>query len=158
LLTSALPTLESLPSPQADSPPSITISASDAQSLAHLLQGELQRHRALVELSNLTSAPPSPSAASTSTIPLVDRLTVFPPNGAVDLTNLVTYPPKIMPIPAKPLFLDVAWNYIEYPARKVEMGPEAGALNADVVAGNARELTTAQQQQQQKKGWFGFGR
>jgi signal recognition particle subunit SRP68 len=131
------------------------ISAADAQSLTNLIQGELQRHRALVELFDLTSVPPPSSATSASTVPLIDRLNTYPPDGVVDLTNLVTYPPKIEPIPVKPLFLDVAWNYIDYPSRRVEGAPES---RSDVKPGKGEEDMTPQQQQQQKRGWFGFGR
>lgn len=150
LLTNALPTLVSLPNSQDSSPPSIAISASDARNLESLLRGELQRHRALVELSNLTTASPSPSAASTPAAPLIDRLSTFPPNGSVDLTNLVTYPPKIEPIPVKPLFFDVAWNYIEYPSQKEENTASAGSTESDEKPKKIQEKAG--------KGWFGFGR
>ena len=72
-------------------------------------------------------------------------------NGA-DLTNLVTYPPKVEPIPVKPLFLDVAWNYIEYPGRERNVaGNRANGLG-DGTANDKEEKKEA------KKGWFGFGR
>jgi signal recognition particle subunit SRP68 len=83
--------------------------------------------------------------------PLVERLGEYPAEG-VDLDNIVVYPPKLEPIPIKPLFLDVAWNYIAYPSRdgtKKKQGVAATA--ADAKAG-------AEEKQLQKRGWFGFGR
>lgn len=93
--------------------------------------------------------------------PLSNRLSDYPAGG-VDLENIVTYPPRLEPFPVKPLFLDVAWNYIEYPG-KGEPAPAAAP---------AREASKPQQQQEetapsasaepeakpQKRGWFGFGR
>jgi signal recognition particle subunit SRP68 len=151
--SAALPILKSLTDASASSPTNISISLSEAQALHDLLQGELQRHRALVEISNLsnnTRANEKPGSG----FPLVERLNIYPANGVVDLTNLVTYPPKLEPIPVKPLFLDVAWNYIDYP------GQTTAKLTANVVQQPAEAVTKEQEQpsQQQKKGWFGFGR
>jgi len=129
------------------SPPNITISPSEAQALKDLLDGEVQHYRALVELSNLASKQPS----ATNKGPLVERLSEYP--AQVDLENFVTYPPKLEPVPVKPLFFDAAWNYIEYPGRQVEKGPENG-----VKKGAEKEGRGAEQTAQQKKGWFGFGR
>lgn len=71
-------------------------------------------------------------------------------NGA-DLKNLVTYPPKVEPIPVKPLFLDVAWNYIEYPGREREVAGNG-------VNGPGGAARPAEEKKEAKKGWFGFGR
>ncbi|TVY92498.1 Signal recognition particle subunit [Lachnellula willkommii] len=129
------------------SPPNIAISASEAEFLKDLLDGEVQRYRALVELSNLENT----QKTSESTQPLVERLNDYPTAGVM-LSNLVTYPPKLEPVPVKPLFFDAAWNYIEYPGREAEKAAENGI----------REKTTpangTEQAAQQKKGWFGFGR
>ena len=75
--------------------------------------------------------------------PLVNNLDQYP-SQPVDLTNLVTYPPKIEPVPVKPIFLDLAWNYIDYPGRGKAAAQES-------VEGGKEEP-------QKKKGWFGFGR
>jgi signal recognition particle subunit SRP68 len=134
------------------SPPNITISPSEVSFLKSLLDGEVQRHRALVELSNLSSTPPSSNAKNT--LPLIEKLSEYPASGTVNLQNLVTYPPKLEPVPVKPLFFDVAWNYIEYPGREIqEKVPEKVVDAASATAG-----TAAEQAAQQKRGWFGFGR
>ena len=129
------------------SPPNISISSSEAQALKDLLDGEVQHYRALLELFNLASKQPS----TVNRGPLVERLSEYP--AQVDLENLVTYPPKLEPVPVKPLFFDAAWNYIEYPGRQVEKGAENGVKKAV-----EKEAKGAEQTAQQKKGWFGFGR
>lgn len=93
----------------------------------------------------------------TPAAPAVQNLDAYPTPGLqVDLKNLVSYPPKIQPVPVKPLFLDVAWNYIDYPNRPGQQPalavPEAaGAMDVD-------EPAAAEPVQEKKKGWFGFGR
>jgi signal recognition particle subunit SRP68 len=131
-------------------PTNITVSRSEGQFLYELLQGELQRHRALVELSNISNKSHEKANLGLG-IPLVERLNTYPTEG-VEFTNLVTYPPKLEPIPVKPLFFDVAWNYIDYPGR----------LSVKAAAPSPKASTQAEKPQeqasQQKKGWFGFGR
>lgn len=129
-------------------PPYINISPTDAVFLKELLEGELQRYRALVELSSLTTKTGKTEQGSRP--PLVERLNDYPTQ-EVDLQNLVTYPPKLEPIPVKPLFFDAAWNYIEYPGREVQI------LDTGAQTGKANE-GNEQTAEQKKKGWFGFGR
>jgi signal recognition particle subunit SRP68 len=131
------------------SPPNISISPSEIQFLRDLLSGEVQRYRALVELSNLNEAARKSDEASNKA-PLVERLNEYPSN-EIDLQNLVQWPPKIEAVPVKPLFFDAAWNYIEYPGREVKQTTANGAEEGKPEVG-------AEQTQQQKKGWFGFGR
>lgn len=134
---------------ESTSPPNINVSPTEVQSLKDLLDGEVQHHRALVELSNL-------SQTQSSTIkkePLIERLSEYPAQG-VDLENLVTYPPKLEPVPVKPLFFDAAWNYIEYPGREVEKPAAQNVLKGSPSA----ESKSSEQTAQQKKGWFNFGR
>lgn len=126
------------------SPQDITIRKSEVQFLHNLLSGELQRCRALVEIDNLRAK--SGASGTKSTIPLVERLFDYPAEGA-ELENLVTYPPKVSSIPVKPLFLDVAWNYIDYEES------QTGATTK-----GPGESNDAQSAATQKRGWFGFGR
>jgi signal recognition particle subunit SRP68 len=113
-----------------------------------LLSGELHRHRALVELHNITAS----QDAQESSLPLIERLSTYPLQG-VNLKNIVTYPPKLEPIPVKPLFFDVAWNYIEYPGQTTTI--------KTAVAGGKTEQPQVDSKPDppavQKKGWFGFG-
>ncbi|CZT43829.1 related to signal recognition particle 68 kDa protein [Rhynchosporium secalis] len=133
------------------SPPNISISPSEVQFLKNLLDGELQHYRALVELNNLNDSTAKPEQ-QISRQPLVEKLSDYPLNG-VDLENIVTYPPKLEPIPVKPLFFDAAWNYIEYPGRELQDTVESSGAQEAAAKGQTTEQTA-----QQKKGWFGFGR
>ncbi len=135
-------------------PPTLDIQQSSAEALQSHIKAFLTRTHALVELHNLSSA--SAAAAEKNAAyapPLVQKLDSYPAVGRqVDLTNLVTYPPRIEPVPVKPLFLDVAWNYIEYPGRKT--APSEGKPKTNGVPQQASQ----QEEPQKKKGWFGFGR
>ncbi|KAI1334830.1 hypothetical protein F5Y15DRAFT_400018 [Xylariaceae sp. FL0016] len=124
------------------SPQNIEIRKPDIDFLHNLLKGELQRCRAIVEIDNLRTK--STASGSKVKTPLVHRLHEYPAEG-VDLENLVDYPPKIEPVPVKPLFLDVAWNYIDYPGKTPIATPEV------------KEKTT-ETPEPKKRGWFGFGR
>lgn len=148
LLVDALGSLSTASVSPAGTPPNISISSDDARALSDLLAAETQRLRGLVELTGLTGG----FNPSTSTdLPLVQRLTTYPANG-VDLKNLVSYPPKLQPVPVKPLFFDVAWNFIEYPG-------QAKANAVPVTSTPANQVPEdSKQQPQQKKSWFGFGR
>ncbi|KAL7628087.1 signal recognition particle subunit srp68 [Parahypoxylon ruwenzoriense] len=125
------------------SPRNIEIRRTDIQFLYELLRGELQRCRAIVEIDNLRAKATNTTPPG-ARVPLVQRLFEYPAEG-VDLEHLVDYPPKVEPIPAKPLFFDVAWNYIDYPGKEPAFAPEP-------------EQKTTQPTQPQKRGWFGFGR
>ena len=81
---------------------------------------------------------------------MIERLDEYPVNGA-DLSNLVIYPPRLRPIPVKPIFLDVAWTYIDYPGRaKKGQGVADGGLKA--------AAERVDEKKEGRKGWFGFGR
>lgn len=90
-----------------------------------------------------------------SAAPIVQRLDEYPTPGVqVDLNNLVTYPPKLEPVPVKPLFFDVAWNYIDYPGRAKKAVEEQVQVE-DV---REKEEVNGVEEQPKKRGWFGFGR
>jgi signal recognition particle subunit SRP68 len=137
-------------------PPNITVFPFEASFLKYLLDGEVQQYRALVELSNLNNSPQQNNSSLSNGQPLIEKLNEYP-SKAVDLENLVTYPPKMEPIPVKPLFFDAAWNYIEYPGREIDEKVAENVVKAAPVGG-AEKGAEPQTAQQQKKGWFGFGR
>lgn len=147
-LTLAQSATDPADSAAAEKPLRLGVSPDHVTFLREHLQGLVSQQRALVELQTLTSDQSTGKGKSYAP-PMVERLDEYPA-GSVDLTNLVTYPPKFQPIPVKPIFLDLAWNYIEYPgqARKVANGAkESGTTEAK-----------AEGKKETRKGWFGFGR
>lgn len=127
----------------------IDVSSESINALARLVNGELQRHRAIVHIDNLRKAEQKNSTTDT---PLIERLHEYPAGG-VDFANIVEFPPKKALIPMKPIFLDVAWNYISYPGKT----PAAASTSSNVSAAAAAAEEEAPAQPQ-KRGWFGFGR
>ena len=145
---------EGLPSPggSADqsAPPTLDVQSKDAAALKAHTTALVSRTHALVELHDMQTKAATAAAKNSSWAPpLVDNLHAHPPPGVhVDLHNLVQYPPRIQPVPVKPLFLDVAWNYIEYPGEETK----------EKLVENGTEDKMDTQQPEKKKGWFGFGR
>ncbi|OAA81500.1 hypothetical protein LEL_01045 [Akanthomyces lecanii RCEF 1005] len=136
------------PSGAAGSPPNIEVSSDAVRQLSDLVDGELRRHQAIVHVDNLRKEELAKSTVAPA--PLVERLHQFPAGG-VDLKNIVEFPPKKALIPVKPIFLDVAWNYISYPGKT----PVAAAVTGQTPS---TAETASQPAQPQKRGWFGFGR
>jgi signal recognition particle subunit SRP68 len=106
------------------------------------LEGLVLQYRALVQLQGLEGTKGESTGSSN---PLVEHLHEYP-SGGVDLSNLVTYPPKLRPVPVKPLFFDLAWNYIQYP------GQEKAAAQA-----KQSDNSADKEEKKPKRGWFGFG-
>lgn len=129
-------------------PPNLDIAHTDATALQSLLRSLVTHYRALVDLHNINIATTKSTPKPLS--PLIERLDEYP-QSIVDLANLVTYPPKVEAIPVKPLFLDVAFNYIEYPGRALK-GIEKNEY------GVAEEQGGKEEKKEGRKGWFGFGR
>ena len=128
--------------------PNLEVTTSQVEILQNHIQSLLTQHRALVDLHSLQST--SSKAQAGKIPPLIEHLDEYP-QYPLDLGNLVTYPPRIEPIPVKPIFLDVAFNYIDYPGRtrkNIEDGTN----------GVGEETKTGNGKNEGKKGWFGFGR
>jgi signal recognition particle subunit SRP68 len=143
----AAPVLSKSEEQPATAPRNIHVHPSDVAFLQKLLRGELQKHRAIVDLEHMRKKTASDGGAQKA-FPLSERLGEYPARD-VDLHNIVAYPPRPEAIPVKPIFLDVAWNYIEYPDKSGSAG--AKGVSKAVEAAQA-------DQKQQKRGWFGFGR
>lgn len=127
-------------------PPKLEITLDQLHVLSQHNQGLVSQYRGLVDLKNISAA--QRADQNRWKPPIVERLDEYDEN--VDLKNLVTYPPKLQPIPVKPLFFDLAWNYIEYP------GHAPAALNGDAGDG-MRPKNAPGEKKETKKGWFGFG-
>ncbi|KAJ5543375.1 Signal recognition particle subunit SRP68 [Penicillium sp. DV-2018c] len=123
--------------------PKLDVSAAQSSTLQSTLRQLVARYRGLVTLEQATAE----EASQSSQRPVVERLQQFA-GSTVDLGNLVPYPPQMQPIPVKPLFLDVAWNYIDYPR-------EGGRQEAPA---QAQAGAPAEEETKGKRGWFGFGR
>ncbi|PGH16830.1 hypothetical protein AJ79_01474 [Helicocarpus griseus UAMH5409] len=132
---------------QASVPRRLDVSATQAEALHTYLQGLVWQYRGIVEIETLSSESSSKGNNSSFLPPMIERLDEYP-SGEVDLTRLVTYPPKMEPIPVKPLFLDVAWNYIDYPRASKQAVPGTSTAAA----------AEPEPKKEGKKGWFGFGR
>lgn len=125
--------------------PKLEVSSQQVVTASTHISQLVARFRGLVELQNVSSDGSNVKAEWKA--PMVERLSQFEED--IDLTNLVNYPPKLQPIPVKPLFFDLAWNYIQYPGSKA-------ALNGS--AAKSAAVDTAEAKKEEKKGWFGFGR
>ncbi len=125
----------------------LEVTEEHAENLQKLLKGLVAQYRALAELEKLSAD----SAAAdkhhvAGVVPLIERLDEYPAT-TVDLTDLVVYPLRVRPIPVKPIFLDLAWNYVDYPQHRAK---------AQQVPIRTREEGT--EKKETRKGWFGFGR
>ncbi|KAF1968109.1 hypothetical protein BU23DRAFT_541666 [Bimuria novae-zelandiae CBS 107.79] len=144
----------SSPKPAATSPdaPKLVVSDAQAETLKQNLENLTLHYRGLVALTQLSSNSDIATKANlTNAAPVVERLNEYPTSGSVDLKNLVTWPPKLKPVPVKPLFLDVAWNYVEYPGQQKKT-PQQATEKPQTEAVKVEEAKPA------KKGWFSFGR
>ncbi|KAH2067087.1 hypothetical protein KXX03_000929 [Aspergillus fumigatus] len=121
----------------------LDVSRSQVQTLGSILQGLVAQYRGLVTLEKMAAEGPQTGNQR----PVIERLHEYS-GDKVDLSNLVPYPPQMQPIPVKPLFLDVAWNYIDYPREgahtQEETQPPKGTGTDEKKGG--------------RRGWFGFGR
>lgn len=125
---------------QATGPPKLDVSSAQIHTLEATLQGIVAQYRGLVTLEKLSETKHDTSRFQ---LPLIERMDEYVANG-LDLTNLVPFPPKMQPIPVKPIFLDVAYNYIQYP-REGQGHMESESRSTD-------------EKKEGRRGWFGFGR
>jgi signal recognition particle subunit SRP68 len=146
---------QAVSAPRGESPPlqaqKLAVSEAQSQTLKQTLENLTSHYRGIVALSQLSANSETASKAGlANAAPVVERLNEYPASGAVDLKNLVTWPPKLKPVPVKPLFLDVAWNYVDYPGRAAQ-APSSETEKMQVEE-KVEEVKPA------KKGWFSFGR
>ena len=125
--------------------PKLEVTKSQLEALQSHLTSLVLQYRALADLKNHISQQTSQSKQYAP--PLLERLHLNQYDDNVDLKNIVNYPPKLQPIPLKPLFFDLAWDYIHYPGQ-TQAAPTAGPADKEAKTEDAPK----------KKGWFGFGR
>jgi signal recognition particle subunit SRP68 len=169
LASTAASKLTTTSASDASVPPKLDVSSKQLQHTEKTLSTLVLQYRALADLKLATAADTSPVPNSTVApqTSLLERVSqqknIYTPD--LDLKNLVPYPPKLRPVPVKPLFFDLAWNYIKYPGQK---GPDEGVADTadtesqDVEMEGASEGVNGEEQKQEakpaKRGWFGFGR
>lgn len=122
-----------------EGPLKLEVSRQQVQTLENVLQGLVATYQGLVTLEMLSA---EEAAKATNQSSFIERLHEFS-GDRLDLGSLVPYPPQMKPIPVKPLFLDVAWNYIDYP-------------RAGEPRGTPEKPT--EEKKGGRRGWFGFGR
>ncbi|KAF8476891.1 hypothetical protein BDZ91DRAFT_672115 [Kalaharituber pfeilii] len=113
-LSSSIPSLRSPAKDSTETIRNLNISLQEATSLKQEVEAQVTRHRGLIQLQDYVAkaAKNAPSAHA----PLIDTLEAY--NGKVDFSNLVPLPPKVEPVPVKPIFFDIAWNFVEYPQQQ----------------------------------------
>ncbi|KAJ5526799.1 Signal recognition particle subunit SRP68 [Penicillium frequentans] len=131
----------SLSSDESEGPPRLDVSRAQVSALATVLQELVAQYRGLVTLERFDN-----DSGASQQRPLVERLHQF--GTGADLKNLVPYPPQMQPVPVKPLFLDVAWNYIDYPR----------STNATANTETIAQAAAPAPEEKTSRGWFGFGR
>nr|OQO26151.1 hypothetical protein B0A51_07577 [Rachicladosporium sp. CCFEE 5018] len=138
---------------ETDASLTLDLTKTNISTLTDHITSKLSRTHALVELRKLEEDSATAAAKNTaSAAPLIHNLKAYPTLGTqVDLRNLVTYPPTLQPVPLKPLFLDVAWNYVDYPGRQ-HSAKETKSEKMEV------DAVEEKKEPEKKKGWFGFGR
>lgn len=93
--------------------------AAAGQELVETLTGEVARWRALAEIETLSAAQKQKIGEGEV---LLERLDIYPDQKEVwKEPGVVMWPPRLVPVPVKPLFLDVAWNFVDYPGVKAKV-------------------------------------
>lgn len=152
------------------SAPKLSISSTALSDLSSHLSALVTQYRALADLKSLSNATGNTNKTVTKAHqrPILETLhqNTYPATGTVDLTNLVNYPPKMQPIPVKPLFFDLAWNYIQYPGHEKDVGgvngTRTGVNDGKAVTGDGSRVAAdgddGTEEKPARRGWFGFGR
>lgn len=87
---------------------------------------------------------PLPQRQYKSKKPIIERLDEFreEPQLLSKNPNLVTVPPAMEPVPAKPLFYDLALNFVEYPdlSDKLEGGQQKQQKQGAGISGFVKGL------------------
>ncbi|RMZ76181.1 hypothetical protein DV737_g4944, partial [Chaetothyriales sp. CBS 132003] len=135
--------------------PKLDISSTVLAAATTHLEQLVTQHRALCDLKSATTSTAAPTTPG-SRPPLIQQLHLnqFYPN--VDLSNIVNYPVKLHPIPVKPLFFDLAWNYIQYPGHGRQ--DEQSVANGHELERRGSPSREKEDKPAAKRGWFGFGR
>jgi signal recognition particle subunit SRP68 len=111
-ISSALPYLQTQSSETSHR--GLEISPIQAKSQQESLAEQLARYHALVEIDTISEKNTQVGGQHYS---VLDRLDQWPEK--VNFQNIVHWPPRVQPVPVKPVFLDIAWNFIQYPGTDI---------------------------------------
>lgn len=131
--------------------PRLDVSGQQLEALQKHLSSLTLQYQALADLQKHSSSVSTQSKQYAA--PLIERLHLNQYDDQVDLNNIVNYPPKLQPVPMKPLFFDLAWEYIQYPNQGQSIVESAVKTVVHEV-----EKVVKPEESAKKKGWFGFGR
>ena len=141
------------PSDITSTPPRLDVASSQVQAATSQLSRLVTQYRALAELKALSASSASKAQESVYKRPLIETFNLNQYSDDGDLKNLVNYPPKLRPIPVKPLFFDLAWNYIQYPGREKRADADPAPTSNGSLEGE-----NGTREEPRRRGWFGFGR
>ena len=133
--------------------PKLDVADSQVQAATSQLSRLVTQYRALAELKALSASSASKAQETVYKRPLIETFNLNQYSDDVDLKNLVNYPPKLQPIPVKPLFFDLAWNYIQYPGHEKQDNTGSVPTSNGTLQGE-----NGTREEPRKRGWFGFGR
>jgi signal recognition particle subunit SRP68 len=149
LINAARNTLSSQPKSSNTEPLKLDVHKDLLDIASSTIQSQVHQYQGLVELQVLNEKTDTGKTGRGKSVPVIERLDEYSAGG-VDLSNLVTYPPKLQPVPVKPLFFDLAWNYIDYPGRLPPSGADENRSDNSQITEEGKKPA--------KRGWFGFGR
>lgn len=135
--------------------PRLQISSAQITGLRDHVSGMMLQYQALNVLHRELDAGASATANHMYKPSLLERLHLNRYDDKIDLRNIADYPPKLQTVPMKPIFLDLAWNYLQYPEQAHSHAN--GSAEVDHTTRPPMADSTAEEAPK-KRGWFGFGR
>jgi signal recognition particle subunit SRP68 len=134
--------------------PNLEISQQQASFLTGHLQSLTHQYRALAQLTK--DAAGSAQTGTTQPGPWIEHLHEYPASGSsVDLTRLVDYPARLRAVPVKPIFLDLAWDYVDFPGQDRPTKTTLVGKAVDTVKETIGPNEGAQKPEGKRGWWFG---
>lgn len=113
---------------------SLSITSIHATQLKSFLEALVTRFTALIQLQEYNNANVS---GAKDHPPLIDTLNKYSEN--VNFGRLVPLPPRIEGVPVKPIFFDIAWNFVGYPGQTEEKAGGRANEKANALDGTAKK-------------------